>query len=244
VRNASFQGPATVQLATSKAALVVQLSKCSRKKSAACAPILKAMFADPSIIKAGVGIDDDLLDLYHEWNGLSAVHRIDLNRIVLPGDPALSNCGLKRLAEAVLGIDLPKSKKVSASDWSQIPLLYKQVAYAARDAWVSAVIAERVICHEWKTSISEVAHMLHQEERTMPLDILCAKRQITKQKNMARRARKIVRDLSRQDGILTDFERMQLDMAVSLLESYQRTQLPSWPLQRIVTYHPPSLPMM
>ncbi|EDO33959.1 predicted protein [Nematostella vectensis] len=45
--------------------------------------------------------------------------------------------GLKKLAKTILGIELDKPKNISLSNWELFPLTYKQVSYAALDAWVS-----------------------------------------------------------------------------------------------------------
>jgi hypothetical protein len=64
---ASFQGPATVQLATPDSCLVVHLVRTSGRRSQACSPILKAVLCDEMFVKAGCAIDDDLLALSELW---------------------------------------------------------------------------------------------------------------------------------------------------------------------------------
>ena len=66
-KGAAFQGPATVQLATSKSCLVVHLVRPSGRRSQACAPILKAVLCDKCFVKAGCALDDDMLALFDVW---------------------------------------------------------------------------------------------------------------------------------------------------------------------------------
>jgi ribonuclease D len=134
-------GPATVQLSTLESSIVVHLAKKNGKLSLACTPMLEAVLRDPSIVKAGCQIDDDLLELRNlRIPNLEATNRLDLcglgGREMVPG--------LKRLTATILGLDLPKHKKLSASDWSQVPLIEKQIVYAARDAWAAAAIVDHL----------------------------------------------------------------------------------------------------
>lgn len=141
-RSSSFHGPAVVQLATPTSALVVHLTRPSSGRfSKACQPLLEAVLRDKTIIKAGCGVDLDLLELRTVWPNLEAKSRLDLGG--LRADEKNNTPGLKTLAASVLGLDLPKSRKTATSDWSRFPLTVAQVTYGARDAWVgAAVVAE------------------------------------------------------------------------------------------------------
>ncbi len=44
----------------------------------------------------------------------------------------------------MIGVSLNKSKRLSMSNWGSRYLTEEQIAYAARDAWVSAAIIERL----------------------------------------------------------------------------------------------------
>jgi ribonuclease D len=134
-------GPATVQLSTVESSIVVHLAKQNGKSSLACTPMLEAILHDSSIVKAGCQIDDDLLELRNlRIPNLEATNRLDLCGLgrhqKVPG--------LKRLTASILGLDLPKHKRLSASDWSQVPLTEKQIVYAARDAWAAAAIMDHL----------------------------------------------------------------------------------------------------
>lgn len=136
---ASFVGPATVQLATPESVLVVHLLRLNGRPSISCVPVLEAVLADASIVKAGTGIDQDMIELYRYWGSLTCRSRLDLGGIGI-SNVHCGSIGLKKLTKAILGVDLIKSKKISCSNWSQVPLSEPQLNYCARDAWAGAAI--------------------------------------------------------------------------------------------------------
>jgi len=139
-KKAFFQGPATVQLATPQASLVVHLARNKGRPSKACVPLLEAVLRDERIIKAGCGVDQDMLELRRKYRGLEARSRLELGGI--GASDKGETLGLKRLAASILSVDLPKSRRLATSNWSQVPLTQAQVAYSARDAWVAAAIVD------------------------------------------------------------------------------------------------------
>eukprot|EP00316_Scyphosphaera_apsteinii_P026380 CAMPEP_0119310844 /NCGR_PEP_ID=MMETSP1333-20130426/20489_1 /TAXON_ID=418940 /ORGANISM="Scyphosphaera apsteinii, Strain RCC1455" /LENGTH=137 /DNA_ID=CAMNT_0007315097 /DNA_START=339 /DNA_END=750 /DNA_ORIENTATION=+ len=70
---------------------------------------------NPTVLKAGVGIDDDAISLWLHW-GFDVNGRLDLGRV------GGSNRGLKSLAAEYLGLNLEKSKSLALSDWELRPL--------------------------------------------------------------------------------------------------------------------------
>ena len=60
-------GPATVQLSTTSSCIIVQLALCGDGSATYAPEILRSILNNPHIIKVGVGIDDDALDLYR-WS--------------------------------------------------------------------------------------------------------------------------------------------------------------------------------
>ena len=60
-------GPATVQLSTTSSCIIIQLALCGDGSASYAPKILQSVINDPKIIKVGVGIDDDALDLYR-WS--------------------------------------------------------------------------------------------------------------------------------------------------------------------------------
>lgn len=119
------------------------MTRANGRPSGACGPLLEAVFRDQDIVKAGCGIDQDMLELRQaRWPGLEATSRLDLGQL---GRRAHGRTlGLKTLTQQILALDLPKSKNLARSDWSQLPLCDKQLAYAARDAWVAAAMVDEL----------------------------------------------------------------------------------------------------
>jgi len=124
-RFVKFKGPATVQLATLEACLVVHLVRPNGRPSVACAPILNSVLMDESIVKCGCAIDDDMLALSPlQIEGIRS--RFDLgllnnnNHQKAGGGKKKNQCrvGLKRLTELVLNLELDKDNYVARSNWS------------------------------------------------------------------------------------------------------------------------------
>ena len=141
-RASTYRGPAVVQLATPESSLVVHLFHSNGKPSFACARVLEAVLNDPNIVKAGCRIDDDMLELAQSWFHVHAQSRFDLRGI--GATSSKQPVGLKTLASHILGVQLPKSRKLAMSDWGRLPLTKAQLAYCARDAWAGAAIVEKL----------------------------------------------------------------------------------------------------
>lgn len=144
-------GPACLQLSTLDSCLIVHLAHCCKDDdSANVVPrLLLHVLNDRQIIKAGVGIDDDALELYrwsnkndnnHNGCGWQVTSRLDLCAVA--GGTSYQRMGLRQVTSTVVNVDLPKSKKLTMSNWNQTPLSSAQVAYAARDAWAAAAVVD------------------------------------------------------------------------------------------------------
>lgn len=161
-------GPATIQLSTPASCLIVQLSICGDGSARHAPDVLRRrVINNPRIIKVGVGIDDDALEMYR-WSKESfgdaeeeggrvmnqeqqqkkpqlweMTSRFDLG-CILPDKHPSRRSGLRELAQKIIGVDINKSKKLAMSNWGKRRLSIEQISYAARDAWVSAAILERL----------------------------------------------------------------------------------------------------
>ena len=116
---------------------------------------------DDSIVKAGAGIDQDMLELWECWDGLRARSRLELGGI---GSTTKTRIGLQRLTSSILGVDLGKTKMQALSDWSQVPLTEEQLTYSARDAWAgAAIVAELAKCDPNTFGTDALVDMLKSE---------------------------------------------------------------------------------
>lgn len=89
------------------------------------------IFEDPHILKVGVALRDDIIDLNRirrfEANGF-----IDLNEVVK--DLEFENMGVRNLTAMILGKRINKAQQTS--NWENEELTKAQISYAATDAWV------------------------------------------------------------------------------------------------------------
>ena len=149
--------PATVQLSTPTSALVIHLTQEITLTS------LQKVLADPQILKVGVAINDDMLELYR-WNQ----HYDSKGRLDLSGIGSTSQMvSLQKLVRAIVGVELPKSKKTAMSDWSRVPLSERQLTYASRDAWAGAAIMENLNLLFPSMNVEVLGDLVHDRERDM-----------------------------------------------------------------------------
>jgi hypothetical protein len=160
----SFLGPAVVQLATLDAVLVVHLASLNGRPSSSCGPLLEAVLRDENIIKAGCSVDGDMLELRGKWTRFEARSRLDIGGVGASGSQRL---GLKQLTSSILGLDLPKSRRMAMSNWSQVPMSSLQLAYCARDAWVGAAIVAELAARDPDTFGTEALVDLLRPQRTI-----------------------------------------------------------------------------
>lgn len=126
--------PALIQFATSRKVCLIQLNLFHFGKE--CAKILE----NPSIIKAGAGINEDI-------SALSKLYPFNPQGMVDIGEFAksllLPNHGLRTLAASLFGWRI--SKGAQCSNWNARVLSRKQIVYAATDAWISRLIYLKLI---------------------------------------------------------------------------------------------------
>lgn len=155
-RSSLPDGPATIQLSTPTSCIIIHLSRCGDGSSLYAPEILRSVINNPKIIKVGVGIDDDALELYRWSRGdyleqhnqeipqlWAMTSRFDIG-CILPSKNPSCRSGLRELAQKILGTEINKSKKLAMSNWGKRHLTLEQIAYGARDAWVSAAIVEQL----------------------------------------------------------------------------------------------------
>jgi len=117
--------PCLAQAASAREVVLFQLARADFS-----APLAEILSAE-GIVKAGVGLEDDLRQMKKlfpfEQNAIA-----DLG--ALARSHGLKQSGVRYLAALFLGIRIPKGTKTS--NWAARRLSPQQVAYAATDAWV------------------------------------------------------------------------------------------------------------
>ncbi|SJL05889.1 uncharacterized protein ARMOST_09225 [Armillaria ostoyae] len=133
VRGARENPVALVQIATKTEVFLFQLSAMFAVPSS-----LKNFLEDSSIIKVGVGIQNDAKKLYQDHR-LSVRSCVDLSMFARSVDnaswkgPFKNPIGLARLVSTYLGFELSKGS-ITRSNWEARPLSLAQLRYAANDA--------------------------------------------------------------------------------------------------------------
>ncbi len=117
--------PAVLQLAGEQAVYIFQLRRCRLSKS------LRRVLANAKIIKAGVALDRDVLEL-NKLAPFKPAGFVDVGKIAKQA--GCNNHGIRGLATQLLGFRV--SKNCQVSNWAQKTLTRAQIEYAATDAWV------------------------------------------------------------------------------------------------------------
>jgi len=114
-----------IQLSTDNLACLFRINKIGFPDE------LIKLLSDPSVIKAGVAVHDDIRFL-KGVKKFSPDGFVDLQHLVR--DYGIQSSGLKKLAAIVLGFRISKRQQVT--DWEAEHLTEAQQLYAATDAWV------------------------------------------------------------------------------------------------------------
>ena len=115
--------PALIQLASSNAVYLIQLRFMRFGKS------LARLLSNPNIIKAGVAINADMLELGKLFP-FKAQRIVDLGEMSKYNN--LPNHGLRNLAASLFGWRITKNEQ--CSNWNVFELSKKQILYAATEA--------------------------------------------------------------------------------------------------------------
>jgi ribonuclease D len=123
-----------IQLSTGNLACLFRINKIGFPDE------LIKLLSDPSVIKAGVAVHDDIRFL-KGVKKFSPDGFVDLQSFVK--DYGIESSGLKKLAAIVLGFRISKRQQVT--DWEAEQLTEAQQVYAATDAWVCHQIYKKLI---------------------------------------------------------------------------------------------------
>ncbi|MCB0497666.1 MAG: 3'-5' exonuclease domain-containing protein 2 [Cyclobacteriaceae bacterium] len=100
---------------------------------------IRSLFENPHVIKLGVALHDDIIDLKKlgkfSPKGFRDIHSLIKKHGVV-------NTGLRKLAAMILGFRISKSQQTS--NWENPVLNRSQQVYAATDAWVCLKIYEKL----------------------------------------------------------------------------------------------------
>ena len=92
---------------------------------------LQELFADPEILKVGVGLRDDILGL-QKLAPFNEAGFTELHDYVK--DLGVRNTGLRKLAAILMAVRISKGQQTS--NWENHTLTDSQIRYAATDAWI------------------------------------------------------------------------------------------------------------
>jgi ribonuclease D len=123
-----------IQLSTGDLACLFRINKIGIPDE------LVRLLSDPSVIKAGVAVHDDIRFL-KGVKKFSPGGFTDLQNFVK--DYGIQSSGLKKLAAIVLGFRISKRQQVT--DWEAEVLTEAQQVYAATDAWVCYQIYRKLV---------------------------------------------------------------------------------------------------
>jgi ribonuclease D len=105
--------------------------------------VMKKFFENDSIVKAGVGIRDDIKTL-HKLAHFEPAGFAELS--TMAREAGIEVESVKKLAALLLGFRI--SKGAQTSNWEAETLSEKQIIYAATDAWVCLEIYRKLIKHK------------------------------------------------------------------------------------------------
>jgi ribonuclease D len=117
--------PCLVQIATASVVYLFQLKRMEFSGT------LVEVLENPALIKAGIGLADDLKDLQKVFP-FEPQNIIDLSLVAQR--QGIKQSSVRSLAGQLLGFRVTKGSSIS--NWASPRLTPKQIAYAATDAWV------------------------------------------------------------------------------------------------------------
>lgn len=116
--------PSLVQAATARTVYIFQLARMDFSRP------VGGLFAEPTIVKAGISVADDLKKLKQVFH-FEEASVLDLGHVARRH--GMAQTGLRNLAAIFLGWRVPKGAKTT--NWAAPRLTAQQINYAATDAW-------------------------------------------------------------------------------------------------------------
>lgn len=100
---------------------------------------LATIFEDPSIIKTGISIRDDIKEMT-KIRDFEPRNILELNTVAK--ELEIRHAGVRRLAAIFLGVRISKAQQTT--NWEREVLTPQQLVYAATDAWVCLEIYKKL----------------------------------------------------------------------------------------------------
>lgn len=116
--------PSLVQAATASTVYIFPLARMDFSK------VVGGLFAEPTIVKAGISVADDLKKLKQVFPFQEA-SVLDLGTVAKRH--GMKQTGLRNLAGVFMGVRIAKGAKTT--NWAAPKLTAQQITYAATDAW-------------------------------------------------------------------------------------------------------------
>jgi len=123
-----------IQIATEQEAYLIRVNKTGITNQ-----FVNFLESD-SIIKVGVALRDDLIDM-RKLREHSPAGFVELNQLVK--EIGIESNGLRKLTAIILGFRISKGAQVS--NWENDTLTEKQMHYAATDAWVCIEMYNKLV---------------------------------------------------------------------------------------------------
>ena len=158
---------------------------------------LGPVMANPRVLKLLHGADYDVRGLNRDW-GLTFTNLFDTH--IAARFLGLERLGLAALLQDLLGIDIPKDRKIQRADWSKRPLNDRALEYAAADVCylfdLHDILAERLLEQGRREWVREECERLC-EVRYTPQDLRASVLALPESRKMDSRQRAVLLALYR-----------------------------------------------
>ena len=137
-RKGVYHHVALLQLATAEMVYLIRLNKLGFPE------IVRELFENSDLLKVGVSIRDDLIDL-NKISSFEPAGIVELNQVAK--ELGIKREGARNLTATFLGFRISKSQQTS--NWERDALTHKQQRYAATDAWVCFQMYDKLLKQGW-----------------------------------------------------------------------------------------------
>lgn len=132
-RKGEYNAVSLLQIATEQAVYLFRLNLIGFPAE------LAALFENPSILKTGISIRDDIKEMA-KFRSFEPKNIVELNSVAQ--ELGVRHAGVRRLAAIFLGTRISKTQQTT--NWERETLTPQQLVYAATDAWVCLEIYNKL----------------------------------------------------------------------------------------------------